>query len=130
MFFLVFWLYILGGSLSSAGVVLGFFSTIKPASRYKRALTKREEIEEGYRARLKAGGLEASRSAVWKSCQLDDDIGGGRTINQVLNAPFLGGGQTLESLAYRKSKSRGLDLAFVGTGTVLISAASVWSMFP
>lgn len=128
MFSLIFWLYIIGGALSFIGVLIGFFSTIRPACRYKKALRRRGEIQEDYRARLKAGGLEASRAQAWQSRQMEAEIGGGRTINQVLNAPFLGGGQTPESLAYRESRSRGLDLAFVGTGTVLVSVASVWSL--
>jgi hypothetical protein len=86
MFSLVFWLYIIGGALSFTGVVLGFFSTIRPACRYKRALARRNEIQEGYRARIKGEVLEDSGAEVWKSRQMEADIGGGRTINQVLNA--------------------------------------------
>lgn len=123
-------LYVAGLVLSATGVIRAWAVTVAPARRYKKAKALEEKIEAEFKERIKAGGRTGSQAEAWKSRALRQEVGAGRTIEQVLNGPFFSR-NTEERRAYEANQERRRDVALVGSGTFSASLGSILSVvFP
>lgn len=130
MLYVVVFLYVAGGALSLAGVLRGYFLTLKPARLYKEAKAIEERTEAEWRERRSKATTpqEWNGADRWKERQMEARMSHGKSVLSTLRGPFFGG-FTEEALAYHATKNSAWDMVLVGLGTLLVSAASVWSLF-
>lgn len=130
MLYVVVTLYVAGGLLSLAGVLRGYFVTLKPARLYKEAKAIEERTEAEWRERRSKATTPQEHGAadVWKGRQMEARMNNGKSVLSTIRGSFFGG-FTEEALAYYANKDSAWDVVLVGLGTLLVSVASVWSLF-